>query len=223
MTSVERVKELFGPTYGEAVKRCYEYIFLNSSRKTECLGYCTPILSCNEFGINQERVLLLSNKCLYRLKYDYDKKKIVHYSITDLRDIVCIYSGVVYEGLVNSGDYGIKIVTTKRDGKVNLATTLNTVQSLPGNARLFYRVYKCICPNKYGKALAKELALIISAVAKRKLILEDVRHAHIGGPVSPVLNYYGVGRWNQPINGRVAMKIAAAIENELGQLTALSD
>ena len=58
MTSLERVKELFGPTYGEAVKRCYEYIFLNNTRKDESLGYTVPVLNCNEFGIDQERIIM---------------------------------------------------------------------------------------------------------------------------------------------------------------------
>ena len=223
MTSLERVKELFGPTYGEAVKRCYEYIFLNNTRKDECLGYTVPVLNCNEFGIDQERILMLSNKNLYRLKYDYDKKKIIHYSTTALEDIVCIYFGVVYEGLVNSETYGIKIVTKKRDGKINLASELNNVHSMPDDTKLFYRVYKSICPKRYGKVLAKELASIISAVSKRQLIIENVQHVHLGGPVSPVLNYYNVGRWNEPISERTALKIARSIENEIGQLTALSD
>jgi hypothetical protein len=223
MTSLERVKEVYGATYGEAVRRCHEYIFLNKAREHESLGYCVPILNCNEFGIDQERILMLSNKNLYRLKYDYDKKKIIHYSTTCLTDIVCIYFGMVYEGLVCSNNFGIKIVTRKRDGKINLASELSNVQKLPDSTKLFYRVYKSICPCVYGKVLAKELASIIAAVSKRQLICEDVRHVHIGGPISPILNFYGIGRWNEPINKRKALKISRSIENEIGALTTLSD
>ena len=218
------MKELFGETYYNAAKRSIDYILGGS--QSESVGYVVPVLSCNEYGVMQERMLILTNRALYRVKYDYTKNKIVHYRTTRLKDIVCTYFGKLFEGLVTFGDFAVKIVTTKVDGRGNIMAQLQTPNVVvnkkytgdeqetpkPLKRKVFFRVYKSLLPSVFGKFFCQELASVISAVSKRRLFEEDVRWCHLGGPIAPVLNYLDIGRWNKRIRSDEAKCILERLQ-----------
>lgn len=213
-----RIARLFGEEYATAVGRAIEYVL--GAKKHESVGYVLPVLSCNEFGVVQERILVLTNRRLYRVKFDFNSKKIVRYSTTELNDVVCTYCGELYEGLVSFGECAVKVVSRTQDGGRNLAehrfvNSGNVVGKDGAPVTLFSRVYKSLLPPRFGRIFCEELAAVISAVAKRKMFLEEVRWCHLGGPIAPVLNYFNIGRWNQRITDREAMDIAKRLKDML--------
>ena len=52
-----------------------------------------PVISVNEWGTQQRRVLALSSKALYRLHYRLDQRKVDHHSSVSLGDVRCIERG----------------------------------------------------------------------------------------------------------------------------------
>lgn len=218
MSHCTRIARLFGEEYAAAVGRAIEYIL--GAKKHESVGYVLPVLSCNEFGVVQERILVLTNIRLYRVKFDFDSKKIVRYSTMELDDIVCTYCGELYEGLVSFGECAVKVVSRTQDGGRNLAehgfvNSDNFVGKDGAPVTFFSRVYKSLLPPRFGRIFCEELAAVISAVAKRKMFLEEVRWCHLGGPIAPVLNYFNIGRWNQRITDREAQDIAKRLKDML--------
>ena len=89
----------------ESVRRSVQYAE-GVIRQGETLLTGWPVLAVNEWGVQQERVLLLTSQGLYRIAYQSDKGRVHHYTRTSL-------------GALKRLEFGrcaFKIVTTEPDG-----------------------------------------------------------------------------------------------------------
>lgn len=75
--------------FREAVLQCQREV-LQSDERFVC-GWV--ILSINQFDHEQERVLILSDKAIVRVKYIFTKSKVEHFNRTELQDVSRIEMG----------------------------------------------------------------------------------------------------------------------------------
>ena len=88
--AAEPLLQLQGVEYGaDACKAHMERLLQEGER----LLLLWPVVSVNEWGTQQRRVLALSSKALYRLHYRLDQRKVDHHSSVSLGDLRCIERG----------------------------------------------------------------------------------------------------------------------------------
>ena len=122
--------------HAEALRRTSQYLL--GARQDESLQVAWPVLSVNEYGVLQERLLLLSNKALYRARWDFKTKRVTKYSRVELDDITGVTFGNLYQGLAKTKEVAVQIFTKKQDGRTNWPAFYQEEKG-----QEFYRVY---CP-----------------------------------------------------------------------------
>ncbi|GIQ80461.1 inositol phosphatase [Kipferlia bialata] len=75
----------------EGIKFCREHII--PQNESFLKGYV--FISINQWNMEQERVVLLTDKAIYRVKYDFETKNIQRHESTKLTDITHIHRGVL--------------------------------------------------------------------------------------------------------------------------------
>jgi hypothetical protein len=85
-----------------------------------------PVRSFNEWGVAQERILVLSLHALWRLEYRGEWSKVDHFSRTPLADVCAVRA--------RAGDAGFALSLTKRDGRANPLKSMlaRTSRAVPG-------------------------------------------------------------------------------------------
>lgn len=81
------VLDKYGPLYSKAVVRSVQHCVPQG----EVLRGGWPIISLNEFGVEQERILLVTNLALYRVKFDFKKTCITRFRRLAITDVVTCY------------------------------------------------------------------------------------------------------------------------------------
>jgi hypothetical protein len=129
-----------------------------------------PVVSVNEWGTQQRRVLALSSKALYRLHYRLDQRKVDHHSSVSLGDMRCI----------ERGRLGYKVHLTVPDGRENpLSWAFSAAvpssqlhQVGKGDARYEKVYYPCVADDA---SLRPAMAITIGAMAHaNRIIVEQV-------------------------------------------------
>ena len=129
-----------------------------------------PVISVNEWGTQQRRVLALTSKALYRLHYRLDQRKVDHHSSVSLGDLRCI----------ERGRLGYKVHLTVPDGRENpLSWAFSAAvpssqlhQVAKGDARYEKVYYPCVAEDA---ALRPAMAITIGAIAQaNRIIVEQV-------------------------------------------------
>merc|ERR1711988_520824 len=100
------------------------------------------VRSVNEWGVKQKRVLVLTNHHIYRVKYDFDRQTVLHYTCIPL-DTICRVEYTI-RGAWHSGC--IKIITAQRDGRPNLWQAYSSLFPVYNNEE-FVRCYKSCYPS----------------------------------------------------------------------------
>lgn len=159
------------------------------------------VMFVNQWGKEQERILLLSNKNLYRVKFDFAKCQVIHYDRTDLVKIDMIHKGWLrVEGGWRNAELAYK---TSKNGQ-----RLFGVRVLAGDNKnpkitdkeQYMRTYAALTATADGgKSLANEIANAVAAQAqarcsKSTLVTEVDIVVSNGAPlISSLHNSFGLG------------------------------
>jgi hypothetical protein len=222
-TSVaEKVHEIYGRVYSQAVARAAGYCLQNG----ESLRGGWPVTSLNEYGIEQERIFLVTNSAIYRVKYDYKKASITRFKRISFDKLVQVYHGPLVIGYASPGRCAFKIVLSEQDGRSNWPEYWQREEGEP-----FCRVYvPMACRDHVLRDLAADIAGVI-VTAKRASEFQSpeapegvggegkdggaaggageageagaagaaraIHFVHQGGAFAPLLNYFKFGFWNR--------------------------
>eukprot|EP00163_Fabomonas_tropica_P017660 TRINITY_DN3137_c2_g1_i10.p1 TRINITY_DN3137_c2_g1~~TRINITY_DN3137_c2_g1_i10.p1 ORF type:complete len:213 (+),score=47.67 TRINITY_DN3137_c2_g1_i10:195-833(+) len=165
------------------------------------------VLSINQWDQEQERILLLTNKAYYRVKFDFAKDQVEHHERTPLREIRFIQKGYfkvskyTFAGLMKGNEYqqtyGIRIYAGENRS------------SNPFNKSQYYRTYTALPDNRSGpdgsgKAVMLEILHAISSA--RKAIAKsdgfyvsdyDIARPNLLGPISVAANALKLGHFSR--------------------------
>lgn len=146
--------------HAESVERSMRYV-VGLVRKGECALCAWPVISCNEWGMQQERVLVLTSQCLYRVAFLAQNGSIDHYSRTSLGAIKRI----------ERGRQAFRLCVTEPDGRENPLTYFWTEYIQKGAPRdnRFERVYYPAPP--FVLPLDLTMAVIIGAIKAANRLL----------------------------------------------------
>jgi len=97
-----------GGEHGVAVRRCLQYVS-GLIKEGETVLAAWPVISCNEWAMQQERVLVLTSHALYRLAFKGSSQAIDHFSRCSLGNIKRI----------ERGRRGFRVCLTEPDGREN--------------------------------------------------------------------------------------------------------
>jgi phosphatidylinositol 4-phosphatase len=156
---------LWGPHYEQAIGNCVEEVQIPGE---ECQR-AWIVLSVNSRGIEQQRVLILSDMALYRVKYNFSKKKIVRYEKWELLRIFSVEWGPVSGG--NQRLFGARI--SLKDGSIveNRDITSDRVK-LPSLSKSdeLVRIFCAYLPGRFPLEAAREVARDLAAAIKSACI-----------------------------------------------------
>eukprot|EP00002_Diphylleia_rotans_P035818 TRINITY_DN7851_c0_g1_i2.p1 TRINITY_DN7851_c0_g1~~TRINITY_DN7851_c0_g1_i2.p1 ORF type:complete len:253 (+),score=33.61 TRINITY_DN7851_c0_g1_i2:103-759(+) len=116
-----------------AIRRCMAYC----QRENEVWIKGWICVSVNEWGSEQERIILLNNCSYYRIKYDYDTSRILHFRRTPFVDIIRIehgqfqvssfsLSGALLKDKIQT-TYGIRIFKRTPDGRQSVPNAIKAL------------------------------------------------------------------------------------------------
>jgi len=148
----------------ESVRRSVQYV-AGLARKEEATLCGWPVISCNEWGMQQERVLVLTSQCLYRVAYHAQNGSIDHYSRMSLGAIKRI----------ERGRQAFRLCVTEPDGRENPLTYWWTEYVQKGTPRdnRYERVYYPTATSSLPLELT--MSLVISAIkAANRLLCHKV-------------------------------------------------
>eukprot|EP00002_Diphylleia_rotans_P033733 TRINITY_DN7204_c0_g1_i1.p1 TRINITY_DN7204_c0_g1~~TRINITY_DN7204_c0_g1_i1.p1 ORF type:complete len:265 (+),score=55.57 TRINITY_DN7204_c0_g1_i1:53-847(+) len=212
--------EATGAAQREAIRRCMAYV----SQDGEFLLKGYAVTSLNEWAVEQERILLVSDRAYYRIKYEYASHSVVRCRRTPLSDIVEIQYGhfapaprsVSARAMADSlrNQHGFRIITAARDGRANINDYLR--KKLAVQTTGYRREYRPFTADQLQeKAVTEEIMVLFSLLsgfsdpnkdfvelAKEKTLFPMVEMPLeieiAGGLVSVVCNSMQVGLWNPP-------------------------
>ena len=160
------VHEIAVGVHADAVSRCLQYVG-GLARPEERVLCGWPVLSINEWGTQQVRILVLSSHALYRVAFSHQKGTIDHYSRTSLGNLQAI----------ERGRYAFKLLLTEPDGRENPVSYFWSAYVKKGaKDSRFERVYYPIHPETMPVELV--LACIISSIAVANRLLCDAVGAY---------------------------------------------
>ena len=160
------VHEIAVGVHADAVSRCVQYVG-GLARPEERVLCGWPVLSINEWGTQQVRIIVLSSHALYRVAFSHQKGAIDHYSRTSLGNLQCI----------ERGRYAFKLLLTEPDGRENPVSYFWSAYVKKGaKDSRFERVYYPIHPEAMPVELV--LACIISSIAVANRLLCDAVGAY---------------------------------------------
>ena len=157
----ECVRKIAVGTHAHAVSRCLQYVSgLAKAEERVLCGW--PVLSINEWGSQQSRVLVLSSHALYRVAFAQKNGSIDHYARTSLGNLQAI----------ERGRYAFKLLLTEPDGNENpLSYFWSAYVKKGAKDNRYERVYYPIHPDSMAVELV--LACIISSIAVANRLLCD--------------------------------------------------
>lgn len=196
----------------EAIRRCAHYI--SRVDETFVKGYVT--VSLNEWAYEQERIVVFTDKAVYRLKFDFEKNSVARCSRTPFSHLLRAEYGQFaptkysLSGFIMKETFqqqcGIRIVTDRKDG----ASSVNDVarELMDGPPTEFARTYRPFTSDQLEeKAVVEEMTGLLSvlcdlykqiheptfefAVVQKPLVQEIP-----GSIFSLVANSLQMGMWN---------------------------
>eukprot|EP00002_Diphylleia_rotans_P023418 TRINITY_DN4607_c0_g3_i2.p1 TRINITY_DN4607_c0_g3~~TRINITY_DN4607_c0_g3_i2.p1 ORF type:complete len:287 (+),score=70.26 TRINITY_DN4607_c0_g3_i2:79-939(+) len=202
----------------EALRRCMAYC----ARVDEKLIKGYIVTSINEWGIEQERVLLISDKCLYRLKYVYETQSVERCARMPFGEIFRIEYGTFYPAKYSLAGHlikeklamqsGLRVVAKVKDGNSSINDVVR--EAIDGSPLEFYRTYRPYVPDPLQeKVVVEEIASLLMILSKLENPSDSARftlsqslfrvlHDNIeleipGGLIALSLNAMSVGSWNK--------------------------
>lgn len=158
------------------------------------------VMFVNQWGKELERLLLLSNKNLYRVKFDFAKCEVIHYDRTDLVKIDMIHKGWlrIEGGWRKDAELAYKLGKNgQRLFGVRVLAGDNKSPKLTDSEQ-YMRTYAALTGDD-GKSLANEIANAVAAQAqarcsKSSLVTEVDIVISNGAPlISTLHNAFGLG------------------------------
>eukprot|EP00164_Ancoracysta_twista_P013276 GFYU01021133.1.p1 GENE.GFYU01021133.1~~GFYU01021133.1.p1 ORF type:complete len:202 (+),score=39.97 GFYU01021133.1:75-680(+) len=127
---------------------------------SETLKGAWSVISINQWDKEQERFVLLTDLAYYRVKYDYDQRRVDHYERVALSDISFIQQGFLYRD-----KYSLSTLVEGRGGSADpdavcAARVFCGYERTPNpfNQKQYYRTYSILGNNKEDtKALVMEM------------------------------------------------------------------
>ncbi|KAL0220453.1 hypothetical protein RCL1_000307 [Eukaryota sp. TZLM3-RCL] len=91
--------------YGDSFESCYQHPNLLSSDEKPIKSYV--VWSLNSLGVHQERVLIITNQNLIRVKFNFDKNTVLRFEKTRLVDLDYVHYGklVNFRGKLDPAAY----------------------------------------------------------------------------------------------------------------------
>lgn len=157
----------------------------------------------NQWAKEQERILLLTSKNLYRVKFDFAARVAVHYDRTDLLKIDMMHKGYLrVEGWAGGGEPEYKLGASGQR-LLALRVLAGDKNSKLTDTHQYMRTYCALNPSDDGKSVVNEIVTAVAAqiharrgrdasalVAEVDIVIKN------GAPVISTLhNMLGFGFW----------------------------
>mmetsp|Transcript_44910 Transcript_44910/g.109498 ORF Transcript_44910/g.109498 Transcript_44910/m.109498 type:complete len:245 (+) Transcript_44910:168-902(+) len=217
LRDAKRTHFLWQPTSAqqEAIDKCIDNCLPEGE---QCLkGWA--VTSVNEWGVDQERILLLSDKAVYRVKFDFDGKTVSSTKAVPLGDILRVEYGSfkaaktslttwVWKKEIEQSQ-GFRIYTKERDGNKSInemarAQLAPVLGEAPPEVEFWreYRAFNAEDEPWREEVFAQELAAAFMAASILSGVSFDVRPANMdkevpGGVFSMFYNSLNMGKYSK--------------------------
>ena len=161
-----------------------------------------PVVSVNEWGTQQQRVLVLTSGALYRLHYRAETGVVDHHTRTSL--------GAIRR--IERGRLGYKLQLTAPDGRENPFNWAWTEVSGSKSDARYEKVYYPRAADPAALQAVMEVTIMAIAHANRLLV------AQVGGTRATVADYAPAPSHLDKLD-RLADRVAPAIESTVGRVT----
>jgi hypothetical protein len=157
----------------------------------------------NQWAKEQERILLLTSKNLYRVKFDFAARVAVHYDRTDLLKIDMMHKGFLrVEGWAGGGEPDYKLGANGQR-LLALRVLAGDKNSKLTDTHQYMRTYCALNPSDDGKSVVNEIVTAVAAQIQARrgrdasaLVAEVDIVIKNGAPVISTLhNMLGFGFW----------------------------
>mmetsp|Transcript_51249 Transcript_51249/g.111408 ORF Transcript_51249/g.111408 Transcript_51249/m.111408 type:complete len:297 (+) Transcript_51249:1419-2309(+) len=155
----------------EALRRCVQYVG-GLAKPDESTLLAWPVVSVNEWGMHQERVLVITSLSLYRVAYKPSRASVSHYARTPLAAIRKCERGAA----------AFKVVSTELDGRQNpIAYLFTEYLSKAPAIRRYERLYLPSAPSEGVGAVDRSLTVLSHALLNASRLLGAATHGGGGG------------------------------------------
>eukprot|EP00298_Acanthocystis_sp_HF-20_P009519 c18357_g1_i1.p1 GENE.c18357_g1_i1~~c18357_g1_i1.p1 ORF type:complete len:211 (+),score=61.34 c18357_g1_i1:44-634(+) len=142
------------------------------------------LISINKWDQEQERILLLTSKAIYRVKYLFDTHQVDHFKRSSLTEITILQKGYIYGGTTNGTLYGMRLY----QGNNNYQTFTTNSRSVEDGTH----------QKDFMITIINDIARTRRALSTQNFCISDydITRSNSLGPLSTTYNKLGWGLWN---------------------------